>query len=161
MESAPLPPGKIPESTGRLWFTITTGKTIAKCMTMMRVLLLEDSEDVLYVLQLELEWLGYDVQAMTDAEAALAAARRTPPDVIVSDLAMPNMDGFEFIQRVRATPALRSVPAIAFTGSGMDKDVQRALALGFTAHIMKPIEIHDLVERIEQLTTHWLQRKAG
>jgi two-component system CheB/CheR fusion protein len=130
-------------------------------MTMTRVLLLEDSEDVLYLLQIELEWLGYEVEATTDAEAALAASRRTPPDVIVSDLAMPDMDGFEFIQRIRATPTLRSVPAIALTGSGMDQDVERALAVGFTAHILKPIEVHDLVEQIRQLSARCLQGKAG
>ena len=128
---------------------------------MRRVLLLEDSEDVLYLLQIELEWLGYDVDAMSDAQSALEAARRTPPDAIVSDLGMPDMDGFEFIQRVRAMPALRTIPAIALTGSGMDKDVQRALALGFTAHLMKPIDVHDLVHRIEQLTGRCLQRKAS
>jgi two-component system, chemotaxis family, CheB/CheR fusion protein len=128
---------------------------------MTRVLLLEDSVDVLYLLQIELEWLGYEVNAATDGEAALAAAKHTPPDVIVSDLSMPDMDGFEFIQRVRKLPSLNSVPAIALTGSGLDKDVQRALASGFTAHLTKPLEMSDLVDRIERLTARYLQRKAG
>jgi|RhiMetdeSRZDD1v2_1073273.scaffolds.fasta_scaffold13984_9 two-component system, chemotaxis family, CheB/CheR fusion protein len=128
---------------------------------MTRVLLLEDSEDVLYLFQIELEWLGYEVDATTDGEAALAAAKRTPPDVIVSDLSMPDMDGFEFIQRVRKLPSLYSVPAIALTGSGMNKDVQRALASGFTAHLTKPLEVRELVDRIEGLTARCLQRKAG
>jgi two-component system, chemotaxis family, CheB/CheR fusion protein len=128
---------------------------------MTRVLLLEDSEDVLYLFQIELEWLGYEVDATTDGEAALAAAKRTPPDVIVSDLSMPDMDGFEFIQRARKLPSLYSVPAIALTGSGMNKDVQRALASGFTAHLTKPLEVRELVDRIEGLTARCLQRKAG
>ena len=122
---------------------------------------MEDSADVLYVLQVELEWLGYDVEAVSDADAALAAARRTPPDVIVSDLGMPDMDGFELIKCIRKIPRLRSIPAIALTGSGMDKDVQEALALGFTVHLMKPVDAGELGARIKQLTTRCLQRKAS
>jgi len=128
---------------------------------MTRVLLLEDSEDVLEVLKIELEWLGYEVDAVSSGTAALASAQRTAPDVIVSDLAMPEMDGIEFIQCVRKTPSLRFVPAIALTGSGMDRDVQRALAFGFTMHMMKPIEPAELVDRIEKLTSGCLQRKAS
>jgi CheY-like chemotaxis protein len=128
---------------------------------MTRVLLLEDSEDVLYVLKIELEWQGYDVDALSSGAEALAVARRTPPDVIVSDLAMPEMDGIEFIQRVRGLPSLRLVPAIALTGSGMERDVQRALGFGFTTHMTKPIEPGELVEQIEKLTSGCLQRKAS
>jgi CheY-like chemotaxis protein len=158
---APLSQGKIPELSHQSWFTTTTGYGIADCLSMRRVLLLEDCPDVLYLLQIELEWLGYEVDAMADGNTALAAARRIPPDIIVSDLRMPDMDGFEFIQRVRLTSGLRSVPAIALTGSSMDQDVQRALAVGFTAHLTKPIEPVELVKRIEQLTAPYLVRKAG
>jgi two-component system CheB/CheR fusion protein len=128
---------------------------------MTRVLLLEDSQDVLDVLKIELEWLGYEVDAVTSGAAALTAAQHTPPDIIVSDLAMPEMDGIEFIQSVRKTPSLRFVPAIALTGSGMDRDVQQALAFGFTMHMTKPIEPAQLVDRIEKLTSGCLQRKAS
>src|SRR5262245_36799598 len=100
-------------------------------LTMTRVLLLEDSADVLYVFQMELEWRGYQVEAATEGPVALAAAVRTPPDVIVSDLFMPGMDGFEFMKCIREKPSLRFIPAIALSGSGSEIDVQRALALGF------------------------------
>jgi CheY-like chemotaxis protein len=128
---------------------------------MTRVLLVEDSADVLNVLQIELEWMGYAVDAATDAGAALALAERQRPDVIVSDLGMPVIDGFEFIRRVREIPGLASVPAIALTGAGLDRDIQQALAFGFTAHLMKPVEAKELVNRIELLTAKRLQRKAG
>jgi len=128
---------------------------------MTRVLLVEDSVYVLCVLQMELEWMGYQVDAVPDANAALAVAQRTCPDVIVSDLLMPEMDGFEFIKRIRQIPKLASIPAIALTGAGVDKDVQQALAFGFTAHMTKPIEAGELENRIEQLTSPRLQRMAG
>ena len=128
---------------------------------MTRVLLVEDSPDVLAVLQLELEWLGYQIDAASDATAAIDAARRVRPDIIISDLGMPGVDGFEFIRRVRGIPDLASIPAIALTGSTSDRNVQQALAFGFTAHVVKPVEIADLAKKIEQLTSRRLRRKAG
>ena len=128
---------------------------------MTRVLLVEDSADVLEVLKIELEWMGYEIDATADAKTALATAERQRPDVIVSDLGMPGMDGFEFIRRVREIPGLASVPAIALTGAGLDKDVQQALAFGFTAHLIKPVEAKELASRIELLTARRFQRKAG
>jgi two-component system CheB/CheR fusion protein len=128
---------------------------------MTRVLLVEDSVDVLDVLQIELEASGYEVDASTDAHAALLSAAQTCPDVIVSDLGMPGMDGFEFIRQVRNISSLASVPAIALTGASLDKDVQQALASGFTAHLTKPVEAKDLIARIEQLTARGLQRQAS
>lgn len=128
---------------------------------MTRVLLVEDSPDVLYVLQFELEGLGYQIDAAPDAVAAIDAALRVRPDIIISDLGMPVIDGFEFIRRVRAIPDLASVPAIALTGSTSDRNVQQALSFGFTAHVVKPVEIADLAKRIEQLTSRRLRRKAG
>jgi two-component system CheB/CheR fusion protein len=128
---------------------------------MTRVLLVEDSADVLYLLQIELEHLGYEVDAATDAKTALAAAQRARPDVIVSDLGLPGIDGFEFIRRIREIPGLASVPAIALTGASLDKDVQQALAFGFTAHLTKPVEGQELGKRIELLTARRCQRKAS
>ena len=128
---------------------------------MTRVLLVEDSADVLYLLQMELQDMGFDVDAAPDAKSALIAAEHQRPDVIVSDLGMPGVDGFEFIRRIRENAALATVPAIALTGAGRDRDVQQALAFGFTAHITKPVEAKELANRIELLTARRFQRKAG
>lgn len=128
---------------------------------MTRVLLVEDSADVRYVLQLELEWLGYEVDAAPDAAKALEAAKRVRPDIIVSDLGMPEVDGCEFMRRVRSLPELVSIPAIALTGATLDRDIQRALASGFTTHLVKPVDPADLTRKIENLTSRRLQRKAG
>jgi two-component system CheB/CheR fusion protein len=124
---------------------------------MTRVLLVEDSADVLGVLQFELEWLGYQVDAVLDAAVALDIVRRTPPDVIVSDLYMPGMDGLEFIRQIREMPAMASVPAIALTGTAVDKDVRDALSTGFTTHLVKPVEPKELGDEIALLTTEQFQ----
>ena len=128
---------------------------------MTRVLVVEDSVDVLSILRIELEAAGYQVDAVTNGNEALLIADRTQPDVIVSDLGMPGMDGFDFIKRVRQTPRLAAVPAIALTGASMDRDIQQAIAFGFTTHLTKPVEASELVRQIEQLTARRLRRKAG
>jgi CheY-like chemotaxis protein len=128
---------------------------------MTRILLVEDCADVLCVLQMELEWMGYKVDAEADAEAAIETAQRNRPDVIVSDLRMPGMDGFELIKRIREIPQLTSVPAIALTGTTFNSDVQQALAFGFASHITKPVDPAELAEKIQQLATPRLQRQTS
>lgn len=128
---------------------------------MTRVLLVEDSEDVLNVLQLQLEWMGYVVETGRNASVALDAAIKVRPDVIVSDLRMPGIDGFEFIRQVRSVRTLMSVPAIALTGASRDSDIRQAINSGFTAHLIKPVDATELSRLIEQLTARYVQRKAG
>src|SRR6185436_16402803 len=70
----------------------------------LRILLVEDSEDIRFIMKTELEWMGYTVDVASDAPAALTMASAAPPDVIISDIRMPEMDGFEFIRRIRANP---------------------------------------------------------
>ncbi|HYR88865.1 MAG TPA: response regulator [Terriglobia bacterium] len=128
---------------------------------MTRLLLVEDSTDILFVLQLELEGLGYTVDVAANAKTGIEIARLSHPDVIISDLGLPEEDGFEFIKRIRKTKELATVPAIALTGFSEPSHVQRALALGFTAHLTKPVEPDELANLIEKLTTKRLERKAS
>jgi|SRR5690242_17398845 two-component system CheB/CheR fusion protein len=128
---------------------------------MTRILLVEDAEDILYLLGLQLEWMGYAVTTATNAKSGLEAASRIHPQIIISDLRMPEIDGFEFIRRVRRVDSLRLVPAIALTGLGSDSEIQQAIDCGFTAHLTKPVEASDLSRLIERLTTRHVQRKAS
>jgi len=116
-----------------------------------QLLVVEDSEDILYITKTELEWMGYVVDAAADGNTALDLAKAHRPDVIISDIQMPGIDGFEFIKKVRSLKDLAKVPAIALTGSGMEADVKRALERGFTAHMTKPVEPDKLSEMIEKL----------
>jgi len=128
---------------------------------MTRALLVEDSVDVLYLLQFELEWMGYEVVPAADANSALEATLGNRPDIIVSDLSMPGVDGFEFIQRVRAIPELALIPAIALTGTALERDFQQALASGFTAYLVKPVDASCLTKKIDELASRRLKRKAS
>src|SRR5262245_136847 len=118
---------------------------------MTRILLVEDSTDILFLLQTELEWMNYSVDVATDAITGLELARRNRPNVIVSDLHMPGIDGVEFIRRVRKTKELVGIPAIALTGYSLDKELNLALAAGFDAHLTKPVDgktISDMITRL-------------
>jgi two-component system CheB/CheR fusion protein len=116
-----------------------------------QLLVVEDSEDILYIMKTELEWMGYVVHGARDGNTALQLAKEHRPDVIISDIQMPGIDGFELIRRIRSTKELAKVPAIALTGFGMETDVKRALERGFTAHMTKPVEPDKLSDMIEKL----------
>ena len=117
-----------------------------------RVLLIEDSDDILFLMKAELEWLGYSVVATGDAKAGMELAIREKPDLLISDIKMPGFDGYDLIKSLRLIPEFGSTPAIALTGFGMDKDVEKALAAGFDAHLSKPADSEVLNDLIKKLT---------
>jgi CheY-like chemotaxis protein len=127
---------------------------------MTRILLVEDSADILFILQTELEWMGYAVATAKDAVAGIEAARLNRPDIIISDLQMPVVDGYELIRRVRQIPELAGVPAIALTGCSTKKEVQFALDSGFTAYLVKPIDAQTLSDMILRLTGKRLKKAS-
>src|SRR5262249_37082113 len=118
----------------------------------LRILLVEDSRDVLFLMKMELENLGYSVLTARDAETGLNIAARERPDLIISDIKMPGMDGLELIKRLRAVPELSSTPAIALTGYDTEQDRAQGLAAGYNAHISKPVDPQELAELIRSLT---------
>ena len=113
-------------------FMLPTGSTRAGEAKPARILLIEDSQDILFLMKMELQNLGYSVLTAKDAEAGLELARRELPDVIISDIKMPGVDGLEFIKRARMTPELASTPPIALTGYDTEQDIQAGLAAGTT-----------------------------
>jgi two-component system, chemotaxis family, CheB/CheR fusion protein len=127
---------------------------------MTRILLVEDSTDILLLLQTELEWIGYTVDVASDALAGLELAGRNRPNVIVSDLHMPDIDGCEFIRRVRQTRGLAGIPAIALTGYSREKEVNLALAAGFDAHLTKPVDGKTISEMITRMLAKRMKKAS-
>ena len=109
-----------------------------------RVLLVEDNVDAADALGMLLELLGHEVQVVHDGLAALEALQRRMPDVMLVDIGLPGIDGFEVAQRVRALPGARSVVLVALTGYGRSEDKERTRAAGFDHHLTKPVEIDAL-----------------
>jgi two-component system CheB/CheR fusion protein len=94
---------------------------------------------------------GYEVTTASSAGAALASARNGYFDVIISDIGMPEMNGYELAQALRSVPGYEAIPMIAVTGYSMFNDREKSLQSGFTAHMTKPIDPQALLDLIEQL----------
>ena len=92
---------------------------------------------------------GYTPHAAADGEAGLEAARGEPFDLIVCDIQLPVMDGYEVARRLKADPALRTVPLVAVTALAMVGDRDKVLAAGFDGYIAKPIDPETFVRQIE------------
>jgi PAS domain S-box-containing protein len=116
------------------------------------VLLVEDAPDTLEMLKVAFEARGYTTAACATPEEALSVAESGRFDIIVSDIGLPRIDGYELLARLREMPHLRGVPALALTGYAAQKDAEAALAAGFDAHLPKPVDPAELAERMDQLT---------
>jgi len=118
-----------------------------------KVLLVDDDEDLRELFPFLLEQAGVIVTATASAEEALAALSQFQPDLLVSDIAMPEVDGYGLIQRVRALPPEQGgqVLAIALTAYAEEVASAQAIAAGFQSHVPKPVEIARLVEVIASL----------
>ncbi len=116
-----------------------------------RVLLVEDARDTLEMLRVVIGLRGYEAVGCASAEEALGVAPAARFDIIVSDIGLPRIDGYELIRRLRDLPHLRDTPALALTGYAAAKDAEAALAAGFDAHLPKPVEPSALADEIERL----------
>jgi CheY-like chemotaxis protein len=118
-----------------------------------RVLAVDDEEDALTLLRVVLESAGAEVTTIASPVAALHEIAMVRPDVLVADLGMPEMDGFELISHVRSSsdPAVRDVPAAALTAFARSEVRTRALRSGFEMHLAKPVDPGELVASVATL----------
>jgi CheY-like chemotaxis protein len=118
-----------------------------------RVLLVDDDRDFLESLEVTLEDRGARVTIVRSAHAALEAVKKAVPDVVISDLGMPDEDGYTLIRELRARAPAEGgkVPAIALTAYAADHDRDRSLAAGFQVHLAKPMDPGLLAQVIAEL----------
>lgn len=114
-------------------------------------LVVDDVADVTEMLEVLLSRAGYSVVTAASAPAALNAAREQQFDVIISDIGMPLMNGYQLAQELRLLPGYENVPMVAVTGYSMFDDKERSKQAGFNAHMTKPIDPHALLDLIDQL----------
>jgi CheY-like chemotaxis protein len=106
-----------------------------------RVMVVEDNADGLETLMALLEMLGHEVAGAADGGQAVRLAAEFQPQVVLLDLGLPVMDGFEVARRLRQDPASRDVFIAALTGWGAEGDRRRTAEAGFDAHLTKPVEL--------------------
>ena len=114
-------------------------------------LVVDDVADVTEMLAVVLTHAGYSVVTAASAPAALKAARERQFDVIISDIGMPEMNGYQLAREMRTMPGYETVPMVAVTGYSMFDDKERSTKAGFNAHMTKPIDPRALLDLIEQL----------
>ena len=114
-------------------------------------LVVDDVSDVTEMLSVLLTHAGYEVVTAASAHAALEAARKQRFDVIISDIGMPDMNGYQLAREIRILPGYEAVPMVAVTGYSMFDDHERSISAGFNAHMTKPIIPRALLDLIEQL----------
>lgn len=117
------------------------------------VLVVEDNNDSRDFIKFALEQAGATVTTVSSAADAVAYLERNRPDILISDIAMPETDGYQFIQQLRATeqPGDKHIPAIALTAHAKPEDRSRSLAAGFQQHITKPVESTALITAVAEL----------
>ena len=118
---------------------------------MATILLVEDNEMNRDMLSRRLQRLGYDVSIACDGLEGLAMARQAPADLILMDMSLPGMDGWEVTRHLKAEAATRSVPVIALTAHAMVTDREQAMAAGCDDYDTKPVELARLLTKIEAL----------
>lgn len=116
-----------------------------------RVLVVDDTRAAGYVLSKLLETMGQQVCNTQDASEALESVRRERPDLVISDIAMPNMNGYELARRLRLEPGMEDVVLVALTGYGQESDRQRAKEAGFDYHLVKPVSLEALQDLLASL----------
>ena len=115
-----------------------------------KILLVEDNAANRYLATFLLVSHGFDVVHASDGVEALDRAHTEQPDLILMDIQMPRMDGYEAARRIKDTPALSGIPLVALTSYAMAGDRDRALAAGFAAYIEKPIITETFVAEVSR-----------
>jgi CheY-like chemotaxis protein len=116
-----------------------------------RVLYVEDNEDNVYVLKSRLTREGYTVLTAPDGAQGVSMAATEQPEIILMDLSLPVLDGWEATRRIKASEGTRHIPVIALTAHAMTGDKEKALAAGCDDFDTKPVEIDRLIEKIQTL----------
>jgi DNA-binding response OmpR family regulator len=118
---------------------------------MPRVLVVDDEPNILLSLEFLMQQAGFEVTTAEDAEQAQALISRQVPDLILLDISLPGMSGFDLLEQLRADEATRSLPVVMLTAHGREVEKEKGMALGASDYITKPFSTRELVSRVQAL----------
>ena len=121
---------------------------------MPRILAVDDEPNIVRLIQVNLERHGYQVETASNGAQALVKLRANRPDLLVSDVMMPEMDGFELLKNVRADPSLADLPVIMLTAKTQDKDLLEGYARGTDMYLTKPFNPQELLQFVKRLLSY-------
>jgi DNA-binding response OmpR family regulator len=116
-----------------------------------RVLVVDDEPNIVMSLRFLMEREGFQVEVASTGQVAVAALDREPADLVLLDIMMPELDGFEVCQRIRSNPAWRATKVVMLTAKGRDVERDKGLALGADDYVTKPFSTRDLVAKVKQM----------
>lgn len=116
-----------------------------------RVLIAEDEPHIVESLTFVLNRSGYEVSSVLDGEAAIARLRSDPPDMVILDVMLPRLNGFDVLKQLKSDPALRSIPVIILTAKGQAQDRRMAEEIGVDGFMTKPFSNRDIVDEVRRL----------
>jgi two-component system alkaline phosphatase synthesis response regulator PhoP len=113
-----------------------------------RVLVVDDESDIVSTVQYRLEFCEFEVITATNGKEGLEKATNEKPDLILLDIRMPVMDGYEMLERLKNRPDLKDIPVIMFTAYSDARDIAKAIDLGIVDYVTKPFDFTELMEKI-------------
>jgi two-component system alkaline phosphatase synthesis response regulator PhoP len=117
----------------------------------MKILVAEDERDIRELIVFSLRYGGYEVLEATNGTEAVEVARNEVPDLILMDVRMPKMTGYEACQKLRSTPETANIPIVFLSAKGQETEIQQGLEAGATEYILKPFAPDELVRRVGQI----------
>ncbi|MEX6503976.1 response regulator transcription factor [Pseudomonas zhanjiangensis] len=116
-----------------------------------RVLIADDEPNIVISLEFLLQQAGYQVQVAHDGQQAWEAIQREPPDLLLLDVMMPRLSGYDLCQKIRENPAWQAMRIVMLTAKGREVEVSKGLALGADAYISKPFSTQELLAQVRDL----------
>jgi DNA-binding response OmpR family regulator len=127
------------------------GKFGRKELAMHRILIVDDEPNIVLALELLMKKEGFEVHTVDDGEKAFLAVGEFRPDLVLLDIMMPKMDGYEVCQRIRSDASFKDVRIIMLTAKGREVEKEKGLALGADSYITKPFSTREVVMRVKNL----------
>ncbi len=114
------------------------------------VLVVDDEPNIVLSLEFIMKQAGFEVRVARDGDEALGAIEASPPDLVLLDVMMPNRDGYDVCQTIRANPAWKGIYIIMLTAKGRDIEREKGMALGADDYVTKPFSTREVIARVEQ-----------
>lgn len=118
---------------------------------MARILIAEDEPDIRELVAFTLRFAGHEVNTTANGEEALQVAAQTVPDLVLMDVRMPRMTGYDACRAMKADPSLRDIPVVFLSAKGQDAEIQTGLDAGAEEYLLKPFAPDQLVERVRNI----------
>ena len=115
------------------------------------VLVVDDEPDIVDLIRMSLNLANFDVLTASNGSEALKVLESTKPDLVLLDVMMPQMTGFEVCERIRALPSLKNLPVIILTAKGQKEDAEKGLSVGADDYIIKPFDPTELAEQVRSM----------